>query len=51
MKQAVHVLYRDDFKDPALWDYILESHGIETSEEDGIQYYEIEIRATVEYVQ
>ena len=51
MKQAVHVLYRDDFKDPSLWDYILEAHGIETSEEDGIQYDEIEIRATVEYVQ
>ncbi len=45
---AVHVLYRDDFKDPSMWDYILEAHGIETSEKLGIEYDEITIRAKVE---
>jgi len=51
MKQAVHVLYRSDFKDESMWNYILESHGIEQSEKDGIQYDEITIRATVESVE
>ena len=48
---ATHVLYRSDFKDSAMWDYILEAHGIEQSEEDGIQYDVITIRATVETVE
>ena len=51
MKQAVHVLYRSDFKDESMWNYILEAHGIEQSEKDGIQYDEITIRATVESVE
>ena len=51
MKSAVHVLYRTDFADSNMWDYILEAHGIEQSEEDGIQYEEITIRATVETVE
>ena len=45
---AVHVLYRSDFRDSSMWDMILEMHGIEQSEEDGIQYDEITIRATLE---
>ena len=44
---AVHVLYRSDFRDSSMWDWMLEAHGIEQSEEDGIQYDEITIRATV----
>ena len=51
MKQAVHILYRTDFKDQSMWDYILESHGIEQSKEDGIEYDEITIRATLESVE
>ena len=51
MNRATHVLLRSDFKDPSMWDYILEAHGIEQSEEDGIQYDEITIRATVESVE
>mgnify|MGYP001242382700 CR=1 FL=1 len=47
-KTATHVLYRSDFRDSAFWDMILEMHGIEQSEEDGIQYDEITIRATLE---
>ncbi len=50
VKRATHVLYRSDFRDSAMWDMILEAHGIEQSEEDGIQYDEITIRATVESV-
>ena len=50
INRATHVLLRSDFKDPSMWDYILEAHGIEQSEEDGIQYDEITIRATVESV-
>ena len=50
-KNATHVLYRSDFKDESFWDYILEAHGIEQSEEDGIEYDEITIRATVETVE
>ena len=46
-KTATHVLYRSDFRDSSMWDMILEMHGIEQSEEDGIQYDEITIRATV----
>ena len=49
--RATHVLYRSDFKDESMWDYILEAHGIEQSEEDGIQYDEITLRATVETVE
>ena len=49
--RATHVLYRSDFKDSSMWDMILEAHGIEQSEEDGIQYDEITIRATVESVE
>lgn len=45
---ATHVLYRSDFRDSTFWDSILESHGIHQSEEDGVEYYEITIRATVE---
>ena len=48
MNRATHVLYRSDFKDSSMWDMILEMHGIEQSEEDGIQYDEITIRATLE---
>ena len=47
-KTATHVLYRSDFRESAFWDMILEMHGIEQSEEDGIQYDEITIRATLE---
>ncbi len=50
-KPATHILYRSDFKDDSMWDWILEAHGIEQSEEDGIQYDEITIRATVEGVE
>jgi hypothetical protein len=50
-KPATHILYRTDFKDDSMWDWILEAHGIEQSEEDGIQYDEITIRATVEGVE
>ena len=46
-KTATHVLYRSDFRDSSMWDFMLEMHGIEQSEEDGIQYDEITIRATV----
>ena len=45
---AVHVLYRSDFREPAMWEMILEAHGIETSEKLGIEYDEITIRAKVE---
>ena len=45
---AVHVLYRSDFRDSSMWDFLLAMHGIEQSEEDGIQYDEITIRATLE---
>ena len=51
MNRATHVLYRSDFKDSSMWDMILEAHGIEQSGEDGIQYDEITIRATVESVE
>lgn len=51
IRPAVHVLYRSDFRDSAMWYMILEAHGIEQSEEDGIQYEEITIRATVESVE
>ena len=47
-KTATHVLYRSDFRDSSMWDFMLEMHGIEQSEEDGIQYDEITIRATLE---
>jgi hypothetical protein len=50
-KPATHVLYRTDFADERFWNYILEAHGIETSEEDGIQYDELTIRAKVETVE
>ena len=50
MKPAVHVLYRSDFKDPSMWDWILEAHGIE-QDAKGNQYDEITIRATVESVE
>ena len=49
-KPAVHVLYKSDFNDENFWSWLLEAHGIETSEEDGIDYDEITIRATVESV-
>ena len=45
---AVHVLYRDDFKDESMWIALLDAHGIETSEKLGIEYDEITIRAKVE---
>ena len=48
---AVHVLYRSDFRDESMWQWILEAHGINSSEEDGIEYEEITIRATVECYQ
>ena len=48
---AIHVLYRSDFRDESMWKCILESHGINSSEEDGIEYEEITIRATVECYQ
>ena len=51
IKDATHVLYRSDFRDSAMWDWILEAHGIEQSDEDGIQYDEITIHATVESVE
>ena len=51
MNRATHVLYRSDFKDSSMWDMILEAQGIEQSEEDGIQYDELTIRATVESVE
>ena len=47
-KTATHFLYRSDFRDSSMWDFMLEMHGIEQSEEDGIQYDEITIRATLE---
>jgi len=50
MKTATHVLYRSDFKDPSMWDWILEAHGIE-QDAKGNQYDEITIRATVESVE
>ena len=45
---VTHVLYRSDFRDSSMWDFMLEMYGIEQSEEDGIQYDEITIRATLE---
>ena len=51
LRPAVHVLYKSDFKSENLWAAMLEEHGIETSEEDGIDYSEIMIRATVEDLQ
>ena len=50
-KPATHVLYKSDFNDENFWSWLLEAHGIETSDEDGIDYEEITIRATVETVQ
>ena len=50
IKPAVHVLYKSDFKDENFWSWLLEAHGIETSDEDGVDYEEITIRATVESV-
>ena len=32
-QDAIHVLYRSDFKAPSMWDMILEMHGIEQSDE------------------
>ena len=49
-KPAVHVLYKSDFKDENFWSWLLEAHGIETSDEDGVDYEEITIRARVESV-
>ena len=45
---AVHVLYRTDFKEESMWIALLDAHGIETSEKLGIEYDEITIRAKVE---
>ena len=46
-QDAIHVLYRSDFKAPSMWDMILEMHGIEQSDEgDCDQIDEITIRAT-----
>ena len=36
-KPATHILYRTDFKDDSMWDWILEAHGIE-QDAKGNQY-------------
>ena len=50
-RPVTHVLYRSDCRDESMWNYILERHGIEQSEEDGIEYDEITIRAIAESVE